>query len=265
MSAATEPFKTARARTSPTGPAVDRPPPTGPKRATMPPFAVDDNLPTELRFGRRRPLAPGWRFLRSSGIILSVDIVVIFTGVLLVDRLDEARIAYLVLVPVWLALLGSYRPRIAPSVQADLVPLLGALACPMLVLACIRTPSAVSLLHDVPVVTGLILAGRVFSYFLRRMARVRTASAEPTLIVGAGVLGCEVARVLLDHPVYGMMPVGFIDGSLTTRICPCRSSATSTSRPGRSRGWCGTRHRRLWCQPGDGTGRRAPGFRRSAC
>lgn len=114
--------------------------------------------------------------------------------------------------PAWLALLGSYRPRIAPSVQADLVPLLGALACPMLVLAWINTPTAVSLLHDVPVATGLVLGGRLLSYFLRRMARARTASAEPTLIVGAGVLGCEVARVLLDHPDYGMMPVGFIDG-----------------------------------------------------
>lgn len=30
--------------------------------------------------------------------------------------------------------------------------------------------------------------------------------------MGAGVLGCGVAQVLLDHPEYGMQPVGFVDG-----------------------------------------------------
>lgn len=179
---------------------------------TRPPFAVDDNLLSELRAGRGRPLALRWRFLRSSGIILGVDVLAILGGVLLVDRLDKATTVYLILVPAWLALSGSYRPRIAPSVQADLIPLLGALACPMLVLAWIHTPSAVSLLHDVPVATGLVLFGRLFSYFLRRRARAHTATAEPTLIVGAGTLGCQVAQVLLEHPEYGMLPVGFVDG-----------------------------------------------------
>ena len=212
MSAATEPSKAAQGFPSPSEASVDQTPPSRGLLGTLPPFAVDDNLFSELRAGRDRPLAVRWRFLRSSGIILGVDILAILGGIILVDRLDKATVAYLILVPAWLALLGSYRPRIAPSVQADLVPLLGALACPMLVLAWIHTPSAVALLHDVPVATVLVLIGRLLSYFLRRWARARTSTAEPTLIVGAGTLGCEVARVLLDHPEYGMLPVGFVDG-----------------------------------------------------
>ncbi|MDQ6784773.1 MAG: hypothetical protein M3063_15340, partial [Actinomycetota bacterium] len=166
----------------------------------------------ELRVGRVNKAGLVWRFLRSAGVILAVDILAILGGILLVDRLDYATLTYLVLVPAWLALLGSYRPRIAPSVQADLVPLLGALACPMLVLAWTHTPTAVDLLHDVPVATGFVLVGRLVSYRLRRFGRARTTATEPTLIVGSGVLGCDIARVLLDHPEYGMAPVGFVDG-----------------------------------------------------
>ncbi len=175
-------------------------------------FAADDSLLTELRVTKMRSLAWRWRFLRSSGVILLLDVLAIFAGLVLVNRFTVATLTYLVLVPAWLALLGSYRPRIAPSVQADLVPLLGALACPMLVLAWIHTPSAVNLLHGVPVATGFVLIGRLVSYRLRRWARARTTDAEPTLIVGSGMLGCKIARVLLDHPEYGMQPVGFIDG-----------------------------------------------------
>lgn len=202
MSAATDPAKTAEpSRHVPLAPL-----------APLAPFAADDNLLAELRVGRVSKTGFAWRVLRSASIILLVDVLAILGGVLAVDRLDKATFAYLVLVPAWLALLGSYRPRIAPSVQADLAPLLGALACPMLVLAWIHTPSAVDLLHDVPVVTGLVLIGRLVSYRFRRFARARTTSTEPTLIVGSGVLGCEVAQVLLDHPEYGMAPVGFVDG-----------------------------------------------------
>lgn len=89
-------------------------------------------------------------------------------AILLADRFDNATVTYLILVPAWLALVGSYRPRLVPTVQADLVPLLGALACPMLVLAWINTPSARSLLYEVPVATGLVLVGRLISYFIRQ-------------------------------------------------------------------------------------------------
>ena len=157
--------------------------------------------------------ALAWRALRSPLVVLTVDILAMAAGIVVADRIDRATLAYLVLVPAWLALLGSYRSRIAPSVQTDMVPLLGALACPMLVLAWLHTPSAVGLLHDVPVATGFVVVGRLGSYAIQRVARKRSsATAGRTLIVGAGVLGCQVAQVLLDHPEYGMAPVGFVDG-----------------------------------------------------
>jgi len=184
----------------------------GPTFTDGPGFSIDDSFLSELRAGRKRPLSRLLQFSRSSGIILAVDVVALLGTMLLVDRFDKATATYLLLVPAWLALLGSYRPRIAPSVQADLIPLLGALACPTLVLAWINTPAARSLLHIVPVYTGFVLVGRLISYSLRRFARARATEAEPTLIVGSGTLGCQIARVLLEHREYGMQPVGFVDG-----------------------------------------------------
>jgi exopolysaccharide biosynthesis polyprenyl glycosylphosphotransferase len=176
------------------------------------PFAPDDSLLTELLRESSARLSPPWRFFRSWGVVLAVDVLAIAAGIAVVDSFNRWTLAYLVLIPAWLALLGSYRPRVTASIQTDLVALLGALACPMLVLAWIHTPGAVRLLHDVPVATASVVAGRLVSYRVRRNARARTVSAEPILIVGSGVLGCQIARALLDHPEYGMLPVGFVDG-----------------------------------------------------
>jgi exopolysaccharide biosynthesis polyprenyl glycosylphosphotransferase len=176
------------------------------------PFAPDDSLITELLRESSARLSIPWRLLRSWGVVLTMDVVAIAVGLALVDSLNRWTLAYLVLVPTWLALLGSYRPRVTASIQTDLVALLGALACPMLVLAWIHTQGAVRLLHDVPVTTAAVVVGRLISYRIRRQSRARTVAAEPTLIVGSGVLGCQVAQALLDHPEYGMLPVGFVDG-----------------------------------------------------
>jgi hypothetical protein len=169
-------------------------------------------LPPELR--TKAPPAPRGlaRLIRSFAVILFGDVVATLLGVVLADRLDAATISYVVLLPAWLGLLGLYRIRVAPTVQTDLVPLLGALACPTFVLALIRTPGTEGLLHDVPITAGLVVLGRLVSYQVLRTVRSHSRYTEPTLIVGAGALGCQLAKALLDHPEYGMKPVGFLDG-----------------------------------------------------
>jgi exopolysaccharide biosynthesis polyprenyl glycosylphosphotransferase len=169
-------------------------------------------LPPELR--AKAPPAPRGlaRLIRSFAVILFGDVVATLLGVVLADRLDVATISYVVLLPAWLGLLGLYRIRVAPTVQTDLVPLLGALACPTFVLALIRTPGTEGLLHDVPITAGLVVLGRLVSYQVLRTVRSHSRYTEPTLIVGAGALGCQLAKALLDHPEYGMKPVGFLDG-----------------------------------------------------
>jgi exopolysaccharide biosynthesis polyprenyl glycosylphosphotransferase len=145
-------------------------------------------------------------------VILVTDVVMMTAAIVLTDGVFPGAAVYVILVPTWLGLLGFYQRRIAPTVQVDMLPLLGALACPAFVLAVIPTHGADRLLHDVPATAVAVVVGRLLSYQVQRTARGHRACGTPTLIVGAGVLGCQVARVLMDHPAYGMRPVGFVDG-----------------------------------------------------
>ena len=46
---------------------------------------------------------------------------------------------------------------------------------------------------------------------LQRWARKRHLVGKSVLIVGAGVVGAQVARRLESHPEYGLVPIGFLD------------------------------------------------------
>jgi len=54
-------------------------------------------------------------------------------------------------------------------------------------------------------------AGRVTLSFAQRLARSRRLVGKPVLIMGAGMVGSQVARRLESHPEYGLVPIGFLD------------------------------------------------------
>lgn len=168
------------------------------------------------RIGQQAPTSPS-RAARLRGAsdrsaIVIADVAAIFAALLLTGGLDKATITYLLALPIWLAFLGSYRSRIAPTIQTDLLPLLGSLACPTFVLALLGTPSALRLVEATPTLALFVVMGRLASYKLQGAVRARPGAGDRTVIVGAGILGCNVARALLDHPEYGLTPVGFVDG-----------------------------------------------------
>ncbi len=53
--------------------------------------------------------------------------------------------------------------------------------------------------------------GRTLLALAQRQARARRMIGKPVLIVGAGLVGAQVARRLENHPEYGLAPVGFLD------------------------------------------------------
>ena len=53
--------------------------------------------------------------------------------------------------------------------------------------------------------------GRVALSLAQRWARARRLVGKPVLIMGAGVVGAQVARRLESHPEYGLVPIGFLD------------------------------------------------------
>jgi exopolysaccharide biosynthesis polyprenyl glycosylphosphotransferase len=153
-----------------------------------------------------------WSRLRSPVVIMALDLIAIFGVLIAREGLTAPSLAYGALLPVWLAAVGRYRLRLRPSVQVDVVPLLGALAAPMLLLSWLPGPDAERLLRDTPVVAVAVLLARAVGFGAQHLVKTRTSANEPTLIVGAGVLGCRVADALLTHKQYGLKPVGFVDG-----------------------------------------------------
>jgi exopolysaccharide biosynthesis polyprenyl glycosylphosphotransferase len=117
------------------------------------------------------------------------------------------------LVVVTLALRGRYRSRIVPSIAHEIPSIIGCVAAPLglLALAIDRDSTSTALLMVGALAVGLLLVGRMLSYALVRLMRRRRLLFEPTLILGAGSVGEEVARILVAHPEYGLWPVGFLD------------------------------------------------------
>ena len=54
-------------------------------------------------------------------------------------------------------------------------------------------------------------AGRIALYWAQVKARRQGETARPTLIVGAGRVGLLTAKRLLEHPEFGLQPIGFLD------------------------------------------------------
>jgi exopolysaccharide biosynthesis polyprenyl glycosylphosphotransferase len=111
--------------------------------------------------------------------------------------------------------LGLYRPRLTLSVLDDLPRLLVGVAVSATGLV-FTSPRA-----DLPLllVLRMLLAGtaataavRALGYPLARRSRARGLGA-PALIIGGAQVGCELGRLLLKHPEYGLLPVGYLDGA----------------------------------------------------
>ncbi|MFW2380193.1 MAG: exopolysaccharide biosynthesis polyprenyl glycosylphosphotransferase [Acidimicrobiales bacterium] len=139
--------------------------------------------------------------------------------------LDQSPIRTLAVALGVLALNGSrglYRSRLAPSAAHDTPGLLGAVFI---------AGSLVYMLSQSGTATLPLLGGgygrdwwgaigltgvalvlvRAFGYWLLRMVRRSGMVRHRTLIVGAGLVGVEVAQVLANYPEYGLTPVAFHD------------------------------------------------------
>jgi exopolysaccharide biosynthesis polyprenyl glycosylphosphotransferase len=148
------------------------------------------------------PVADALALLAVLAVAGRLDIVGAVAGVALLVLLNSAR---------------SPRTRLNPRVGDDLPGLLGRMAvglvlATMAVLAFGDRDQAFELLTRVaPAAALLVPVGRAVAYALIRRARARRQVVEPTLVVGAGQIGAQLAKTLAEHPEYGLAPVGFLD------------------------------------------------------
>jgi exopolysaccharide biosynthesis polyprenyl glycosylphosphotransferase len=150
-------------------------------------------------------------------LVVVVDCWAMVTATVITALSVKSSVLLLLLILCFNAVGGHYRPRLAPSLLDELP----SLAARALVAGAIVT--ALRILMEWPVQEGpvttavifLVLAGfgRAVGYPIMRRSRVVGRVANPVIVVGCGRVGDQLARTLLDHPEYGLQPVGFVDDS----------------------------------------------------
>ena len=173
---------------------------------------------------RRHPLltGPAWTAVR-----LFTDLAAAFAALVLAIAVagsawtDAAEYPSLFAFPLGLVVLlqlrGLYRRRLEAGGLDELFRVFGAVSiAAMSVLAW-----EVTIVGDAGVgpfvgrtwvfALALVAGGRVGLALVQRRSRSAGLVSRPTLIVGAGMVGAQVARRLAEHPEYGLRPVGFID------------------------------------------------------
>ena len=116
-----------------------------------------------------------------------------------------------------LYLRGLYRTRLRALVLDGLAPAVSAVSVAAMAVAAIGLLANGRIPDQSEWVAAWLLSlidargGPRGARAAQRSARSRRLVGRPVLIVGAGLVGAQVARRLEDHPEYGLYPAGFLD------------------------------------------------------
>jgi exopolysaccharide biosynthesis polyprenyl glycosylphosphotransferase len=164
----------------------------------------------------------GWRMLRPAVdfVLLCVAVIVAQGGVHATLHASAYRAPISALPPVVMLLFylrGLYRTRLRALVLDGVVPVISAVSVGAMtvdVLGLFVNEHAPPQLVTVRAWLFALIAvgiGRISLSFAQRWARAQRLVGKPVLIMGAGVVGAQVARRLESHPEYGLAPIGFLD------------------------------------------------------
>jgi exopolysaccharide biosynthesis polyprenyl glycosylphosphotransferase len=112
---------------------------------------------------------------------------------------------------------GLYRTRLRALALDGLLPVLSAVSVAAMAVAMIglfvngQVPSQSDWIRGWLFALVLVGAGRILLANAQRLARAAGLIGRPVLIMGAGIVGSQMARRLEAHPEYGLVPVGFVD------------------------------------------------------
>jgi exopolysaccharide biosynthesis polyprenyl glycosylphosphotransferase len=111
---------------------------------------------------------------------------------------------------------GRYRARLHLSVLDELPTILTRMltataAVASLILYLHQREAVLTFLETACQATALVLVGRFITTRLTAFARRRGIVQYPTVMVGGGPLGAELAKILGEHAEYGLKVVGFVD------------------------------------------------------
>jgi exopolysaccharide biosynthesis polyprenyl glycosylphosphotransferase len=165
---------------------------------------------------------PGWGIVRPvvDLLLLCAAVIVALGGVHATLHISSVR-APLLALPLLTMLLfylrGLYRRRLRALVLDGIVPVLSGVSVAAMAVATLgmltngQLPSQSDWLRGWLFSLIGVSVGRIALSFTQRWARKRHLVGKSVLIMGAGVVGAQVARRLEAHPDYGLVPIGFLD------------------------------------------------------
>jgi len=166
---------------------------------------------------------PGWNVLRPTvDFAMLCGAVVLALGGLEVTAVRAPLLAMPPLVMALFFLRGLYRTRLRALVLDGLVPGLSAGSVAAMAVAMIglfvngQMPTQSDWVRGWLFALAFVGFGRIVLATAQRWARAAGLIGKPVLIMGAGMVGSQVARRLESHPEYGLIPVGFVDNDPRT-------------------------------------------------
>jgi exopolysaccharide biosynthesis polyprenyl glycosylphosphotransferase len=153
-------------------------------------------------------------------VLVSVATVAALGGVRATTGVSALRaplLALPLLTMLLLSMRGLYRSRLRALFLDSLVPVGGAVSVAAMAVVILgllangHAPDAADWLRVWALALLALSAGRMFLSLSQRWARQRLLIGKPVLIMGAGVMGTQMAQRLQSHPEYGLRPVGFVD------------------------------------------------------
>ena len=164
----------------------------------------------------------GWGVLRPTVdfVLLYVAVILALGGWQATLEVPAVQAPLLAMPPLVLGLLylrGLYRTRLRALVLDGVMPVMSAGSVAAMAVAMIgiffnnNIPSQGAWVRGWAFALVAVGCGRVTLALAQRWARSSRRVGKPVLIMGAGLVGSQVARRLDSHPEYGLRPVGFLD------------------------------------------------------
>ncbi len=164
----------------------------------------------------------GWGIVRRTVdfLVLCLAVVLAVGGIghALAPTPEQAPLlAMPLLVTALFQLRGVYRARLRALVLDGLAPVVSGVSVGAMAVAVIgvftngQVPSQHDWLRAWLFSLVAVSLGRAGLSQLQRWARANRLIGKPVLIMGAGMVGAQVARRLESHPEYGLTPIGFLD------------------------------------------------------
>ncbi len=154
-------------------------------------------------------------------LLVTCDLLAVLVGGLAIGAVGRVNLVFAAVLIGLFSLAHLYRSRLSMSLLDDAPQLVGRWLAAVAITSLFQA-AFTQLRWDLVLVKWnvvgaaavslvLLLAFRAVGYAVVRSLRRSRRVVHRTLILGAGRVGAQIADILLDHPEYGLHPIGFLD------------------------------------------------------